>query len=74
MLGDRVTLIRETHGHSLARSNIWHVRGRDRELLVDSGSGLVADLERVLEIFTRAKRAARKASPKRAVRKVAWGK
>ena len=41
-LGDGVTLIRETHVHPFARCNIWHVRGRDRDLLVDSGTGLVA--------------------------------
>lgn len=41
-LGDRVTLIRETHVHPFARCNIWHIRGRDRDLLVDSGTGLVA--------------------------------
>lgn len=41
-LGHGVTLIRETHVHPFARCNIWHVRGRDRDLLVDSGTGLVA--------------------------------
>ncbi len=41
-LGDRLTLIRETHVHPFARCNIWHVRGRDRDLLVDSGTGLVS--------------------------------
>lgn len=41
-LGDGVTLIRETHVHPFARCNIWHVRGRERDLLVDSGTGLVA--------------------------------
>lgn len=41
-LGDGVTRIRETHVHPFARCNIWHVRGRDCDLLVDSGTGLVA--------------------------------
>lgn len=40
-LGGGVTLIRETHVHPFARCNIWHVRGRDCDLLVDSGTGLV---------------------------------
>jgi glyoxylase-like metal-dependent hydrolase (beta-lactamase superfamily II) len=41
-VGHGVTLIRETHVHPFARCNIWHVRGRDCDLLVDSGTGLVA--------------------------------
>ena len=41
-LGDGITRIRERHVHEYARCNIWHVRGRDRDLLIDSGTGLVA--------------------------------
>jgi len=37
---DDVTLILETHIDPKWRCNIWHVRGRDRGLLVDSGMGL----------------------------------
>ena len=39
-VGDEVALITERHVHSWARCNIWYVRGRDRDLLIDSGSGL----------------------------------
>ena len=39
-VGDGVTLIREPHVDALIRCNIWHVRGRDRDLVVDSGLGL----------------------------------
>ena len=37
---DGVTLIREQHVASWLRCNIWHVRGRDRDLLIDTGMGL----------------------------------
>jgi len=37
---DGVTLIRETHVNPDVRCNIWHVQGRDRDLLVDSGLGV----------------------------------
>ena len=39
-IGDGVMLITEPHVHSWARCNIWYVRGRDRDLLIDAGSGL----------------------------------
>ena len=35
-----VVLLTEPHVHSWARCNIWYVRGRDRDLLIDAGSGL----------------------------------
>lgn len=38
-IGDDLTLIWEPHVHSLLRCNIWHVRGRDADLLVDTGLG-----------------------------------
>jgi glyoxylase-like metal-dependent hydrolase (beta-lactamase superfamily II) len=38
-LGDGVTLIHEPWIKSFYRCNIWHVRGRDRDLLFDSGLG-----------------------------------
>jgi len=34
------TLMWEPHVVSLMRCNIWHVRGRDRDLLIDTGMGL----------------------------------
>ena len=39
-LGDGVTLISEPHVHPLLRCNVWHVRGRDRDLVVDTALGL----------------------------------
>jgi glyoxylase-like metal-dependent hydrolase (beta-lactamase superfamily II) len=38
---DEVTLILETHLNPELRCNIWHVRGRTGDLLVDSGMGFV---------------------------------
>lgn len=40
-LADDVTLIWEPHVSPDVRCNIWHVRGRDRDLLLDSGMGVV---------------------------------
>jgi glyoxylase-like metal-dependent hydrolase (beta-lactamase superfamily II) len=41
-MGDDVTYICEPHIKEFYRCNIWHVRGRDRDLLVDSGMGVVS--------------------------------
>jgi glyoxylase-like metal-dependent hydrolase (beta-lactamase superfamily II) len=37
-----ITLIREPHADPLVRANLWHVRGRDRDLLVDCGLGITS--------------------------------
>lgn len=34
------TLMTEPHVHPLLRCNVWHVRGRERDLLVDTGLGV----------------------------------
>ncbi|MHC8509324.1 MAG: MBL fold metallo-hydrolase [Rhodospirillales bacterium] len=39
-LNDGVTLITERHVAAWVRCNIWHVRGRDRDLLIDTGMGV----------------------------------
>ncbi len=41
-LSDGVTWLWEPHVHPLLRCNIWHVRGRDRDLLVDTGLGIAS--------------------------------
>jgi glyoxylase-like metal-dependent hydrolase (beta-lactamase superfamily II) len=41
-LGDGITRIDEPRVHPLLRANIWHVRGRDRDLVVDSGLGVAS--------------------------------
>ncbi|MFO1059661.1 MAG: MBL fold metallo-hydrolase [Dongiaceae bacterium] len=40
-MGDGVTLIHEPHILPYYRCNMWHVRGRERDLLLDSGMGVV---------------------------------
>ena len=49
--GDGVTLITEPHVHPFLRCNVWHVRGRDRDLVVDTGMGL-APLRAIVETLT----------------------
>ena len=39
-LSDRVSLIQETGVARFMRCNIWHVRGRDCDLVIDTGMGL----------------------------------
>ncbi len=46
-VGEGVTFIAEPHILEFYRCNIWHVRGRDRDLLVDSGMGVVSLREQV---------------------------
>lgn len=51
-LSNDVTLIREAHVAPWLRCNIWHVRGRDRDLLIDTGLGLrplKAEVPRITE-------------------------
>ena len=50
-LGDGVTWIHEPFIKTFYRCNIWHVRGRDRDLLVDSGMGVVS-LRRYVPLVT----------------------
>ena len=42
VVDDSITLIWEPHVIPLMRCNIWHVRGRDRDLIVDTGMGLTS--------------------------------
>jgi len=46
-MGDGITWIWEPHIKPYYRCNIWHVRGRDRDLLIDSGMGVVSLREQV---------------------------
>jgi glyoxylase-like metal-dependent hydrolase (beta-lactamase superfamily II) len=40
-LENGVTRLWEPHVHPLEQANFWHIRGRDRDLLIDSGMGVV---------------------------------
>jgi glyoxylase-like metal-dependent hydrolase (beta-lactamase superfamily II) len=48
---DAVTLIWEPHVDPFIRCNIWHVRGRDRDMLVDSGLGVASLKEAARTLF-----------------------
>jgi glyoxylase-like metal-dependent hydrolase (beta-lactamase superfamily II) len=49
-MGDGLTLLREPHAHPLLRCNIWHVRGRDRDLLIDTGLGISSLREEISDL------------------------
>ncbi len=50
-MGDDISLIRETHIAAWLRCNMWHVRGRTHDLLIDSGMGL-RPLKRAVSLLT----------------------
>ncbi len=49
-LGDDITLIFEPHVIPDIRCNMWHVRGRERDLLFDSGMGVVSLKRHVTQV------------------------
>ena len=48
---DDITLLWEPHVVPLMRCNIWHVRGRDRDLVVDTGMGVVSLVEELQDLL-----------------------
>ncbi|MDQ1520434.1 MAG: hypothetical protein QOI55_1507 [Actinomycetota bacterium] len=48
---DRITLLMEPYVDRLVQCNIWHVRGRDRDLLVDTGLGIVSLRAAATDLF-----------------------
>lgn len=51
-IDDQITLLWEPHVHPILRCNIWHIRGRDRDLLVDTGMGVASLREAAKELFS----------------------
>jgi glyoxylase-like metal-dependent hydrolase (beta-lactamase superfamily II) len=49
-IDDTITLLIEQDAEPAARCNIWHVRGRDRDLLVDTGLGVVSLREEIADL------------------------
>ena len=47
-VGDGITLMTEPHVHPLLRCNVWHVHGRDIDVVIDSSLGL-APLRHLVE-------------------------
>ena len=52
-LDDDVTLVWEPHVDPLLRCNIWHVRGRDRDLVVDTGMGVASLADALTDLIDR---------------------
>lgn len=50
---DAITLLWEPHVVPLMRCNIWHVRGRDRDLVIDTGMGVTSLTEAAIDLFDR---------------------
>jgi glyoxylase-like metal-dependent hydrolase (beta-lactamase superfamily II) len=51
VVGPGLTLLWEPHVHPLLRCNIWHLRGRDRDLLVDTGLGAASLREEIADLL-----------------------
>ncbi|MFC7047956.1 MBL fold metallo-hydrolase [Emcibacter nanhaiensis] len=51
VIGDGVTYLTEPHVVPFIRCNIWHVRGGDRDMLVDTGLGIVSLREAEKDLF-----------------------
>lgn len=50
-IDESITLLTEPAVHPLLRCNIWHVRGRDRDLVVDTGLGVASLAEAAADLF-----------------------
>lgn len=48
---DSITLLWEPHTDRLVQCNIWHVRGRDRDMLVDTGLGIASLRDAATDLF-----------------------
>lgn len=52
-IDDDITLIWEPHVAPLIRCNIWHVRGADRDLLIDTGLGMASLQDAARHLFAK---------------------
>src|SRR6059058_4103635 len=52
-IDDSITLLWEPYVVPLMRCNIWHVRGRDRDLLIDTGIGVSSLLDAAKDLLTK---------------------
>jgi glyoxylase-like metal-dependent hydrolase (beta-lactamase superfamily II) len=50
-IDDDITLLWEPHVASLMRCNIWHVRGRERDLMIDTGMGIMSLVEAARDLL-----------------------
>ena len=49
-LSDDITHIWEPYVHPLLRCNVWHIRGRDKDMLIDTGMGLGSLKEEIQDL------------------------
>lgn len=52
-IDDAITFLWEPYVDPLIRCNIWHLRGRDRDLLVDTGTGVASLRDAARSLFER---------------------
>ena len=64
-IDDDITLLWEPHVIELMRCNIWHVRGRDRDLVIDTGMGVCSLVEELGELARQAGVGRRHSRPRR---------
>jgi glyoxylase-like metal-dependent hydrolase (beta-lactamase superfamily II) len=53
-IDDDITMLWEPHVVPLLRCNIWHIRGRDRDLLIDTGMGIGSLKEAARDLLQKA--------------------
>ena len=53
-LADGITRIWEPHVIRVMQCNIWHVRGRDRDLIIDTGMGIASLAQAAAHLFDKA--------------------
>ncbi len=51
VISDDITLIFEPYVNPFLRCNIWHIRGRDRDLLIDTGLGVSSLKEEISDLI-----------------------
>lgn len=51
VISDDITLVYEPHVHPFLRCNIWHVRGRDRDMIIDTGLGAASLKEAIADLL-----------------------
>ncbi len=52
-IDDAITLLWEPHVVPLMRCNIWHVLGRDRDLVIDTGMGVASLVDAMSELIAK---------------------
>jgi glyoxylase-like metal-dependent hydrolase (beta-lactamase superfamily II) len=50
-ISDDMTLLWEPHVHPLLRCNIWHIAGRDQDLLIDTGVGVASLADEIQDLL-----------------------